>query len=108
MHAWRGLFLTDDEEYFFIVDRVKDVVNTARYKVWPREREEVIYGRPSVKLVAVVGIQDGYRGEVVKAFVVPKESSDGAMTEQRSRDFVKRDWRLIKFLGLWSLGTSCR
>ncbi len=66
----------DEEGYFTVVDRVKDVINTAGYKVWPRDVEEVIYTHPAVKLAAVVGVKDGYRGEVVKAFVVLKESPE--------------------------------
>lgn len=89
MHAWRGLFLTDDEGYFFIVDRIKDVINTAGYKVWPREVKEVIYTHPAVKVVAVVGAEDGYRGEVVKAFVVPKESSNRNVSEEEIVRFCK-------------------
>jgi long-chain acyl-CoA synthetase len=63
----------DAEGYFAIVDRQKDVINTAGFKVWPREVEEVLYAHPAVRLVAVVGVPDDYRGEVVAAFVVPKE-----------------------------------
>jgi long-chain acyl-CoA synthetase len=63
----------DDEGYFVIVDRKKDQINTAGFKVWPREVEEVLYGHPAVRLVAVIGQPDAYRGEVVKACVVLKE-----------------------------------
>jgi long-chain acyl-CoA synthetase len=72
----------DAQGYFTVVDRVKDLINSAGYKVWPREVEEVIYRHPAVKLVAVVGIEDAYRGEVVKAFVVPKENYAGKVSEE--------------------------
>jgi long-chain acyl-CoA synthetase len=62
----------DDDGYFIIVDRMKDQINTAGFKVWPREVEEVIYAHPAVQMVAVIGIDDAYRGEVVKACVVLK------------------------------------
>jgi long-chain acyl-CoA synthetase len=62
-----------DDGYFFIVDRRKDQINTAGFKVWPREVEEVIYAHPAVQIVAVIGIDDPYRGEAVKACVVLKE-----------------------------------
>jgi long-chain acyl-CoA synthetase len=65
----------DDAGYFFIVDRLKDQINTAGFKVWPREVEEVIYTHPAVAMVAVIGVDDAYRGEAVKAFVVLKEDS---------------------------------
>jgi long-chain acyl-CoA synthetase len=62
----------DAEGYFAIVDRHKDMINTAGFKVWPREVEEVLYAHPAVQLAAVVGLPDAYRGEVVAAFVVPR------------------------------------
>ncbi|MDP6343610.1 MAG: AMP-binding protein, partial [Alphaproteobacteria bacterium] len=63
----------DAEGYFTIVDRKKDLINSAGYKIWPREVEEVIYAHPAVQLAAVTGHPDDYWGEVVKAFVVLKE-----------------------------------
>ena len=63
----------DDDGYFHIVNRMKDQINTAGFKVWPREVEEVIYAHPAVKMVAVIGVDDAYRGEAVKAFIVLKE-----------------------------------
>jgi long-chain acyl-CoA synthetase len=63
----------DDNGYFSIVDRQKDQINTAGFKVWPREVEEVIYAHPAVKMVAVIGVDDAYRGEAVKACVVLRE-----------------------------------
>ncbi|MBI4504859.1 MAG: AMP-binding protein, partial [Chloroflexi bacterium] len=65
----------DADGYFRIVDRKKDLINTAGFKVWPREIEEVLYGHPAVKLAAVVGVPDAYRGEAVKAFVVPRDGA---------------------------------
>ena len=63
----------DDEGYFYIVDRKKDVINAAGFKVWPREVEEVLYRHPAVRLAAVVGVPDAYRGETVKAVVVLRD-----------------------------------
>jgi long-chain acyl-CoA synthetase len=63
----------DGEGYFAIVDRRKDMINTAGFKVWPREVEEVLYGHEAVKLAVVVGVPDDYRGEAVQAFVVLKD-----------------------------------
>ena len=63
----------EEDGYFHIVDRMKDQINTAGFKVWPREVEEVIYAHPAVKMVAVIGVDDAYRGEAVKAFIVLKE-----------------------------------
>jgi long-chain acyl-CoA synthetase len=57
------------EGWFFIVDRKKDMINAAGYKVWPREVEDVLYTHPAVREAAVVGVPDEYRGETVKAYV---------------------------------------
>jgi long-chain acyl-CoA synthetase len=65
----------DAEGYFAIVDRHKDMINTAGFKVWPREVEEVLYTHPAVQLATVVGLPDAYRGEIVAAFVVPRGDS---------------------------------
>ncbi|MGY1640289.1 AMP-binding protein [Geodermatophilus sp. SYSU D00703] len=59
----------DEQGWFYIVDRKKDMINAAGYKVWPREVEDVLYGHPAVREAAVVGVPDAYRGESVKAFV---------------------------------------
>ena len=58
--------------WFFIVDRKKDMINAAGYKVWPREVEDVLYTHPAVREAAVVGVPDEYRGETVKAYVSVK------------------------------------
>jgi long-chain acyl-CoA synthetase len=59
----------DEQGWFYLVDRKKDMINAAGYKVWPREVEDVLYGHPAVREAAVVGVPDAYRGESVKAFV---------------------------------------
>jgi long-chain acyl-CoA synthetase len=71
----------DEEGYFVVVDRMKDQINTAGFKVWPREVEEVLYEHPAVRQVAVVGAPDAYRGEVVKACVVLKAEHVGRVGE---------------------------
>ena len=63
----------DERGYFYIVDRKKDVINAAGFKVWPREVEEVLYQHPSVRVAAVLGIPDEYRGETVRAVISLKE-----------------------------------
>jgi long-chain acyl-CoA synthetase len=59
----------DAEGWFYVVDRMKDLINAAGYKVWPREVEDVLYEHPAVREAAVVGVPDPYRGETVKAYV---------------------------------------
>ncbi|MBW3657036.1 MAG: AMP-binding protein [Actinobacteria bacterium] len=59
----------DEDGWFFLVDRKKDMIIASGYKVWPREVEDVLYEHPAVREAAVVGVADDYRGESVKAFV---------------------------------------
>jgi long-chain acyl-CoA synthetase len=68
----------DEDGYFYIVDRKKEVIKPSGFQVWPREVEEVIAENPKVFEVGVAGIPDAYRGETVKAWVVlkPGESAD--------------------------------
>jgi long-chain acyl-CoA synthetase len=62
----------DEDGYFYIVDRKKDMVIAGGFNIYPREIEEVLYQHPKVMDAVVIGIPDPYRGETVKAFVVPK------------------------------------
>ena len=70
----------DENGWFYLVDRKKDMINAAGYKVWPREVEDVLYGHPAVREAAVVGVPDEYRGETVKAYVSlkPGATADAA------------------------------
>ncbi|HEX3317278.1 MAG TPA: AMP-binding protein, partial [Solirubrobacteraceae bacterium] len=68
----------DERGWFYLVDRKKDQINAAGYKVWPREVEDVLYEHPAVREAAVVGVPDEYRGETVKAFVSLKGDADAA------------------------------
>ncbi len=63
----------DEEGYFYIVDRKKDLILVGGYNVYPREVEEVLYKHPKVREVAVIGVPDPNTGEAVRAFVVAKE-----------------------------------
>ena len=59
----------DDRGWFYLVDRKKDQINVAGFKVWPREVEDVLHEHEAVREAAVVGAPDAYRGETVVAFV---------------------------------------
>ena len=82
-----GYFLTgdvavmDEEGWFYIVDRKKDMINVGGYKVWPREVEDVLYTHEQVMEAAAVGVPDEYRGETVRAFVALKEGAEMAEEE---------------------------
>jgi long-chain acyl-CoA synthetase len=71
----------DSDGWFYVVDRKKDMINAAGYKVWPREVEDVLYEHPAVREAAVVGVPDDYRGETVKAFVSLRPGQDVAPEE---------------------------
>ena len=58
----------DQDGYFYITDRKKDLIKTKDYSVYPRELEDVLYEHPAVKLCAVVGKPDALAGEVPKAY----------------------------------------
>ena len=62
----------DDEGYFFITDRLKRMINASGFKVWPAEVEAMLYAHPGIQEACVIGAPDGYRGETVKAVIVPK------------------------------------
>jgi long-chain acyl-CoA synthetase len=63
----------DDDGYFHIADRKKDMIIAGGYNIYPADVEAVIFEHPAVKEAAVIGVPDEYRGESVKAFIVLKE-----------------------------------
>jgi long-chain acyl-CoA synthetase len=75
----------DEEGDYFLVDRVKDMINVAGFKVWPREVEEVLFAYPGVRESAVVGVPDDVSGEAVKAYVVPSEGGSVVVEELLAR-----------------------
>jgi len=62
--------IRDEDDYLFIVDRLKDMIIAGGYNIYPREIDEVLFRHPKVQDAVAVGIADEYRGETVKAFVV--------------------------------------
>ena len=83
----------DEDGYFYIVDRKKELIKPSGYQVWPREVEEVIMEHPNVLEVGVAGIPDPYRGETVKAWVVLKPGE--MLTEKEIKEWCKKS--LAKF-----------
>jgi long-chain acyl-CoA synthetase len=77
----------DENGYFYITDRKKDLIKYKDYSVYPREIEDVLYEHPAVKLCAVVGKPDPMAGESPKAFIVLKENAKATETELTA--FVK-------------------
>jgi len=83
----------DEDGYFYIVDRKKDLIIRGGMNIYPREIEEVLYGHPKVLEAAVVGIPDEMRGEEVKVYVSPKE--DEELTPEEITQFLQE--RLAKY-----------
>ena len=77
----------DEDDYFFIVDRKKDMIIAGGFNIYPREIDEALYEHPKIQDAVTIGIPDEYRGETVKAFVVPKEGE--TLTEEEIFDFCK-------------------
>ena len=77
----------DNDGYFYIVDRKKDMIDASGYNVYPREVEEILYQHPKVKEAVVVGVPDPYRGETVKAYVVLRDGETA--TEAEILEFCK-------------------
>lgn len=77
----------DEDGYFYLVDRKKDMIISGGFNVYPRTIEEAIYEHPSVAEVSVIGVPDGYRGEAAKAFVQLKPGA-GAFTLDELRTFL--------------------
>lgn len=77
-----GDMATMDEDGFFrIVERKKDVIVASGYNVYPREVEDVLFSHPKVHEVAVIGVPDPYRGETVKAVIVLREGESATAEE---------------------------
>jgi long-chain acyl-CoA synthetase len=74
----------DEDGYFYIVDRKKDLILSAGYNVYPREVEEVLYQHPKVLEAAVIGLPDSVRGEKITAYVVLKPGETATATDIRS------------------------
>jgi long-chain acyl-CoA synthetase len=79
----------DEEGYFYIVGRKKDLIITGGYNVYPREIEEVLYTHPAVYEAAVIGIPDEAKGEIPKAFVALKPEQ--VISEKEIIDFCKEN-----------------
>jgi long-chain acyl-CoA synthetase len=77
----------DEEGYFKIVDRKKDMIIASGFNIYPRDVEEVLYEHPKVKEAVVAGIPDPYRGETVKAYIILKEGQTA--TEEEIIEFCR-------------------
>ena len=85
----------DEQGWFYLVDRSKDMIVASGFKVWPREVEEVLYQHPAVREAAVVGIPDAYRGETIKAVISLKPGQN--VTPDEIRAFARERMAAYKY-----------
>ena len=79
----------DEDGYFFMVDRLKRMINASGFKVWPSEVESLMYGHPAVLEACVIGTRDAHRGETVKALVVLRPEWRGRVEGQTLIDWCR-------------------
>ncbi|MFL6138925.1 MAG: AMP-binding protein [Frankiaceae bacterium] len=84
----------DDDGFFSIVDRKKELIIAGGFNIYPSEVEEVLFRHPGVADCAVAGVPDAYRGETVKAFIVPKPGHE--LTEAEVIEHCKRELAAYK------------
>ncbi|AET66536.1 acyl-CoA synthetase (AMP-forming)/AMP-acid ligase II [Desulfosporosinus orientis DSM 765] len=91
----------DEDGYFYIIDRKKDMIIAGGFNIYPRDIEEVLYEHPKVKEVVVAGVPDKYRGETPKAYIVLKSNVNATeeefITFCRSKMAAFKVPRLIEF-----------
>jgi long-chain acyl-CoA synthetase len=85
----------DEEGYYYIVDRAKDMIIRGGFNVYPREVEEVLLTHPAVSLVAVVGVPHDLHGEEIKAFVIG--NADSEVTEEELVSWSKEQMASYKY-----------
>jgi long-chain acyl-CoA synthetase len=83
----------DEEGYFFIVDRIKDMILSGGYNVYPRDIDEVLYTHPKILEACAIGVKHPTRGEQIKAFIVLREGESA--TEQEIIEYCST--RLAKY-----------
>lgn len=95
-----GWFLTgdlgymDENGYFYVVDRKKDMIIAGGFNIYPREVEEVLYEHDAIQECVVAGIPDPYRGETVKAYIVLKEGK--SVTDKELNEFCRKNLAAYK------------
>ena len=86
----------DEEGYFFITDRLKRMINASGFKVWPSEVELLMFKCPLIQEACIIGAQDAYRGETVKAVVVLRAEAKGTAKEQDIIDWAREHMAAYK------------
>jgi fatty-acyl-CoA synthase len=86
----------DEDGYFFMVDRLKRMINASGFKVWPTEVESLMYQHPAILEACVIGTPDAHRGETVKAVVVLRPDWRGRIDEQTIIDWCRQNMAAYK------------
>jgi fatty-acyl-CoA synthase len=86
----------DEDGYFFMVDRLKRMINASGFKVWPSEVETLMYQHPAILEACVIGKPDAHRGETVKALVVLRPEWHGRLDEQALIDWCREHMAAYK------------
>ena len=86
----------DEEGYFFIVDRLKRMINASGFKVWPAEVEAQMYQHPAVQEACVIAAKDAHRGETVKAVVVLRPTHKGKVSENDIIEWTRQNMAAYK------------
>ena len=88
--------MVDEDGYFFMVDRLKRMINASGFKVWPAEVEALMYHHPAIREACIIAAPDEKRGETVKAVVVLKEEYRGKVSEQDIIDWAHENMAAYK------------
>ena len=94
----------DEDGYFFMVDRLKRMINASGFKVWPTEVESLMYQHPAVLEACIIGSKDAHRGETVKAVIVPRPEWRDRIDAQTIIDWCRENMaaykcpRLVEFV----------
>jgi fatty-acyl-CoA synthase len=86
----------DEDGYFFLVDRLKRMINCSGFKVWPAEVEAQMYQHPAIQEACVIAAKDSHRGETVKAVVVLRPQYKGKVTEQEIIEWTRQNMATYK------------
>jgi fatty-acyl-CoA synthase len=96
----------DEEGYFFVVERVKRMINASGFKVWPSEVESILYKHPAIKEACVIGVPDKRKGEEIKAYVVLQEDKRGTVEAGDIIRWAQQHMAAYKYPRLVELVTS--
>lgn len=88
--------LMDEDGYVKFLGRTRELIKCSGYSVFPAEVEDLLYRHPAVKEAAVIGVIDPYRGESVKAFIIPKEEYAVRITEKEIIEWCKENMAAYK------------